>query len=293
VARAADVRLQVSHIVPRRGGPSDALERSIEVVERARADGVDIAFDAHTRLFGITNLNVVLPPWALEGGIQSIAARLADPAARAEMKRYNSLISSFGLGGWENVFVLDAPHTPETRERSIADLATGGKDPYDVMHDVLLAHVDEIHRPMCICWSYHEDQLALAFSHPLCMVGSDATTLSPDGPLGDTAFHGAYTWASWYFRRMVRERGLLSSHEAVHRLTALPADRMGMRDRGRVAPGMRADLAVLDPDGFRENGTVEDPNRLASGVIHVVINGQIALEGGHATGIRAGHVLRR
>jgi len=182
VARQAAVRLQVSHIVPRRGGPSDALARSIEVVDRALAEGLDIAFDAHTRLFGITNLNVALPTWALAHGPQAIAERLQDPGTRRKLKTYQSLISSFGLGGWEHVFVLDAPRAG-VGTHSIGELATDGRDAYDVIYDVLLAEVDQIHRPMCICWSYEEDQLASTFVHPLCMVGSDATTLSPDGPL--------------------------------------------------------------------------------------------------------------
>jgi N-acyl-D-aspartate/D-glutamate deacylase len=171
--------------------------------------------------------------------------------------------------------------------------SAGDQDAYDVMYDVLLSEIDALHRPMCICWSYAEDQLARAFAHPLCMVGSDATTLSPDGPLADSTFHGAYTWAAWFFRRIVQERGALSVEAAVHRLTAQPADRIGLRDRGRLARGMRADVVVLDADGFREHGTVENPNRLASGISTVVINGHLAVDGGQTTGRRAGEVLRR
>jgi N-acyl-D-aspartate/D-glutamate deacylase len=286
------VRLQVSHIVPRRGGPPDALARSIEVVDRALAEGMDIAFDAHTRLFGITNLNVALPAWALADGPQAIAQRLQDPGTRRELKNYQSLISSFGLGGWEHVFVLDAPRAG-VGAHSIGELASDGRDAYDVIYDVLLAEVDEIHRPMCICWSYEEDQLTSTFAHPLCMVGSDATTLSPDGPLAESVFHGAYTWAAWFFRRMVRERKEMSVEAAIHRLTGLPAERIGLRDRGRLAPGMCADVVVLDPERFRERGTVEQPNELASGVNTVVVNGRLAVEAGQVTGERSGAVLRR
>ncbi len=292
VARQSGARLQVSHIVPRRGGPPDALARSIEVVDRALAEGMDVAFDAHTRLFGITNLNVALPAWALADGPQAIAERLRDAGTRRELKNYQSLISSFGLGGWEHVFVLDAPRAG-VGTHSIGELATDGRDAYDVIYDVLLAEVAEIHRPMCICWSYEENQLASSFVHPLCMVGSDATTLSPDGPLAESVFHGAYTWAAWFFRRIVRERKAMSIEAAIHRLTGQPADRIGLRDRGRLARSMRADVAVLDPNQFRELGTVERPNELASGVNTVLVNGRLVVEAGQTTGIRSGEVLRR
>jgi N-acyl-D-aspartate/D-glutamate deacylase len=80
---------------------------------------------------------------------------------------------------------------------------------------------------------------------------------------------------------------------AIHRLTGQPADRIGLRDRGRLARGMRADVAVLDSDQFRELGTVEQPNELAAGVNTVLVNGRLAVEAGQTTGVRSGEVLRR
>ena len=76
---------------------------------------------------------------------------------------------------------------------------------------------------MVLLTVYDEATQKLAFAHPLCMPGSDATTLAPDGPLAGKIFHGAYTWAAWFWRAMVREWKLLKPEEAVHRLTGLPA----------------------------------------------------------------------
>ena len=101
VAEASGVRLQVSHIIPRRGGPIGARERAIDAVQLAYDRGMDIGFDAHTRLHGITNVSAALPAWAFDGGTRCLADRLKDPASRAEMKKHPSIISSFGLGGWD------------------------------------------------------------------------------------------------------------------------------------------------------------------------------------------------
>jgi len=99
-AAGAEVRLQVSHLIPRAGGPPDALERCIEAIDHASAGGnLDVSFDIHTRLFGITNLSAALPPWALAGTSAEVAARLRDPTARGHMRTYQSLISSFLLAG--------------------------------------------------------------------------------------------------------------------------------------------------------------------------------------------------
>jgi N-acyl-D-amino-acid deacylase len=124
------------------------------------------------------------------------------------------------------------------------------------------------------------------------MPGSDATTLAPDGPLKASTFHGAYTWAAWFYRFMVRQEGLLTPAEAVRRLTAVPAERLGLSDRGLLRPGAAADVVVFD-DALSERGTTFEPNQLASGVSHVVVNGVVTLRDGALTGERAGRVLRR
>jgi len=288
-AERAGVRLQVSHITPR-GGREDT-ERCIELVEAARARGADAAFDMHTRFFGTTYLKVMLPPWALEGGPAALARRLADPAERARMKTFRSLITA--LGDWERVVLLDNPALPELSRRSIADVAREKAcDPYDAAYDILLAEVEQLHRPMVILHSYSEDLLRLTYCHDACTVGSDATTLAPDGKLADSTFHGAYTWAAWFWRRMARETGTFTPEEAVRKLAGLPAERLGLGDRGVLREGARADLAIFDPETFGETATTFEPNSVARGMRHVVVNGVVTLRDGHLTGERGGHVLR-
>jgi N-acyl-D-aspartate/D-glutamate deacylase len=125
------------------------------------------------------------------------------------------------------------------------------------------------------------------------MPASDATTLAPDGPLADSHFHGAYTWASWFYRFMVREHRLLDPEEAIHRLTGLPASRLGLHDRGILETGTRADVVVFSPERYGERGTIFEPSLPAAGVEHVLVNGVLSLSDGELTADRAGAVLRR
>ena len=290
-ARRSGARLQVSHLVPRPGAPADALERSMSAIDGASASGLEVAFDVHTRLFGFTNLSVALPRWVVDGGPSLVRAVLRD--RRAELREHRSIVDSFGIRGYGGVFIVDAPNTPEVAGRSVADLAGPGRDPRDVIFDVLAAHAERVDGPMCIGWSYTVDQIAAAAAHPRCSPSSDATTFSPGGPIGHHVFHGAFTWAAWYLETVVRARQALTLEAAIHRLTGLPAGQIGLADRGAVRVGARADLAVFDPTAMRATGSFEEPNRLAEGMRHVLVNGAFAVENGQITGVRAGRALRR
>lgn len=288
-ARNAAVRLQVSHLLPRAG--RDECERCVEVVERALARGDDLAFDMHTRLYGTTYLSTVIPPWAMEGGKAALAGRLGDRAARRRMKEFRSILSAGG--DWQRIVLLDNALWPEYARRDIAAIAEErGQEPLDTVYDLLVRAVDDLHRLMVIIHCYVPDQQREIFSHPSCMPGSDATTLATDGPLANSAFHGAYTWASWFYRFMVRETGALKPEEAIHRLSGLPARTLELSDRGRIARGASADIAIFNPETFGEQGTTFEPNQLAAGMVHVMVNGVPTLRDGVLTGNQAGQVLR-
>ncbi len=286
----AEVRLQVSHLVPRNG--IEESHRCIELVERARAGGQDVAFDMHTRAFGLTNLYAALPAWALGAERDDLAAILADPAKRDAMRSHRSILSAGN--DWSRIVLLDSEVWPELGRRDLASIAAErGQEPLDAVYDLLLGGVDELHKLMVIIHAYSEEQQREAFAHPLCVPASDATTLAPDGRLAHSFFHGAYTWAAWFWRFMVTDGGLLTPEDAVHRLTGQPAERIGLTDRGVLREGARADVAVFDPGAFAERGTVYEPNLLAEGMRHVLVNGVPTLRDGRPTGERAGQVLRR
>jgi N-acyl-D-amino-acid deacylase len=290
VAQAAQARLQVSHLVPRNG--IEESRRSMEIVEHARDGGLDVEFDMHTRLFGLTHLYAALPPWVLAEEPAAQAELLRDPAARDRMRPHRSILSAGD--DWSRIVLLDNPFWPQYARRDVASVAAErGQEPLDAVYDLLLGAVEAPHRLMVIIHAYTEEEQREAFAHPLCVPGSDATTLAPDGPLADSWFHGAYTWASWFYRFMVREERLLTPAQAVHKLTAQPAARIGLTDRGVLRPGMRADVTVFDGERFAERGTTFEPNRLATGVMHVFVNGVHTLRDGELTGERAGRVLRR
>jgi N-acyl-D-amino-acid deacylase len=287
---AAEVRLQVSHLMPRSG--EDDGRRVMDLVETARAGGQDVAFDMHTRLYGTTFLASLLPPWAREGSGRDIADRLHNAETRARIKDFRSILSA--SGDWERVVLLDNPLFPAYARHSLADIGRQrDQHPHDAALDLLAEGADDLSRPMVIIHCHTERQQREVFAHPLCMPGSDATTLAPDGPLASSVFHGAYSWASWFWRFMVRDARALTPEEAIFKLTGLPARTLNLIVRGTLAEGAAADIAVFSAEDFGERATTFEPNQLAAGMRHVVVNGKLALHDGALTADRAGQVIRR
>jgi len=289
-AREAGAQLQISHIIPRSTDHGE-IEGAFERVETARRQDLDVSFDMHTRPFGTTMLNTLLPPWVMAMDEADRLRVLADRAARERIRTFPSIITS--LGDWSRVILMDMPPWPDYGRKSMVEVADmRGQDPFDAALD-LLARESEGSRPfMVLLPCYTEAQQAAFFSHPGCVPASDATTLAPDGPLAEASFHGAYSWAAWFYRFMVRERRLIRPEEAVHRMTVKPASILGLRERGRLVEGLLADIVVFDPESYGERAEMFTPNRLASGVSDLFVNGVHTISAGAVTGQRAGAVIR-
>jgi N-acyl-D-aspartate/D-glutamate deacylase len=290
IASESGVQLQVSHLMPRSG--DEECRRCLDAVEEAHARGQSVNFDMHTRLYGTTMLSTLLPPWCLEGGVAGLRRNLASTAARARIKSFGSLIAS--LRDWERVQLLDIPGRPDISRRTLAYIGGQlGRDPHDCALDILAEEADSLHRTMVLLHAYGANAQKLAFTHPLCVPGSDATTLSPNGPLSGSVFHGAYSWASWFWRMLVREWKLLRPEQAVNRLTGAPASILGLSDRGTIRVGYHADIAVFAPEEFADSATTFQPNQLARGMQHVFVNGVPAMLNGTRTPNASGSVLKR
>jgi N-acyl-D-aspartate/D-glutamate deacylase len=290
-AALSGARTQISHAMPMPGSPAGMTERTFELVDSGRAKGYDVAFDMHTRAWGEVNLSAMLPLWALAGERDDIDRRLASTSEREKIKQYPSYIRRFVTNPGPDEMMVMLTRDKSVAGRTLTELTPEGGDPLDTIMDILRGEGDDIHRPLVLIKMYPEDDLAEFYQHPQCAVASDATTLSLDGPLQDAVFYGAFTWASWFLRRIVRERQAMTLPEAVRRVTSLPAQRIGLSDRGVLRVGARADVAMFNLPEVLDKGTLESPNQVARGTAHVLVNGVPALRNGAITGARPGVVL--
>jgi N-acyl-D-amino-acid deacylase len=145
-----------------------------------------------------------------------------------------------------------------------------------------------------IAFGASEEDTTAVLQHELIMIASDGQAIAPDGPLAAAKPHPRfYGTFPRVLGRMVREQQALAMEQAIWKMTGYPAARLGLRDRGLLRPGMRADITVFRADGVLDSATYDAPHVYPRGVEYVVVNGKIALLHGTATGVRAGRVLRR
>lgn len=295
VGREAEMPVQISHIKaagrPNWGRVADALA----LVDAARAEGLDVMADVYPYTASSTMLRTLLPDWALEGGIPAMLERLRDPDARARIRKEleapdpgGSLLDRIG---WEHIMIAYCARRKDAEGRRLSEIAAArGTDPIDAVFELL---VDEGGGATMILFQLDEADLRRALVHPQVMIGSDGSALAPYGELGAGKPHPrSYGTFPRVLGLYAREQRLLSLAQAVHKMTGLPARRLGLRDRGEVRPGARADLVVLDPRRVADQATYEDPHRYPVGIEHVLVNGRFVIKDGEHTGSLPGRVLR-
>jgi N-acyl-D-amino-acid deacylase len=157
--------------------------------------------------------------------------------------------------------------------------------------DLVLADRDRVRH---VHFSMDETDVETVMRHRLTAIGSDGNSLAPEGPLGDGVPHPrSYGTFPRILGTFVRDRGVLDLEEAVHKMTGMPAARIGLDDRGLLRPGMQADVTVFDPDRVAQGGDFVTPDVYPEGIEHVLVNGQFVIRDGEHTGRRPGVAIGR
>jgi N-acyl-D-amino-acid deacylase len=297
VGRRAGLPVQLSHhkVMGRANWPK--VGDTLEMVDKASSGGMDVLMDQYPYTAGSTGLAVVLPRWALVGGVAKMRERLADPVQREKIReqiaaqRPEELKAGLRVFEPDTVVIAEVPDGPLTEHigRTLTEVAEArGQNPVDAALDLLAEAGGEI---LTIVHGQSEDNLRRIMRHPLTAIGSDGWTLSPEA--GGRPHPRSYGTYARVLGQYVREEKVLSLEEAVRKMTSLPAGRLGLTDRGVITEGAVADLVLFDPNSITDNATFEHPHRFCGGVRMVVVNGVVVVDGGKDTGAAAGRVLRR
>jgi len=295
IGDAGGVAVQIAHVKASGRESWPKLDGALGLIDDARRRGVDVAGDVYPYNAGATKMDNLMPAWAHEGGVSRLLERLADRATRKRItdeclvdgERWGTV--SQGRIGFDQVFIA-ACRRRELEGLNLAQLATQtGKPPAEALMDLLL---DEGCTVAMVSFSQSLDNVAKVLAHPALMIGSDSIPLySGEGERPGKPHPRTYGTFPRVLGEYARDRKLFSLETAVHKMTGMPASRLGLTDRGVVRAGAVADLVVVDAGAVKDESSYADPHRYPSGIPYVVVNGQVAVDGGRLVGPGAGRVL--
>ncbi len=297
VAKSAGLPLQLSHHKAEGSGNWGKVETTLGMVDAARAAGLDVQMDQYPYTAFMTSLAVqTLPRRVLGLPTEEIGAIMTDPVRRAEIvaemrQAHPEWDDTSDQSAWANMQIGVCRDRPEIQGQPIARLAREADcSPIDYVIDLIVLTGGYV---SAVNFAIGEPDIARVMRYEWTAIGSDGVGTHPGGTGSKDQVHPrAYGTFPRVLGRYVREMGVLTHAEAIHKMTGLPARRMGLADRGRIAPGAFADLTLYNPNTVSDRATFDDPHQFAAGIETVLINGRIAHEAGRPTGLRAGRVLR-
>lgn len=298
IARESGIRAEVYHLKAAGRDNWDKLGPAIERIEAARDEGLGVAANMYTYTAGSTGLNAAMPPWVQEGGFEAWRQRLQDPAIRARVADAMETPTD----AWENLYLaagadnvlLTGFRNDSLRSligQTLAEVAEErGTTPAETAMDLV---VEDSSRVDVVYFLMSEENVQRQIALPWITFGSDAGSMATEGVFLESNTHPrAYGNFARLLGRYVREEQVIPLEKAIHRLTALAAERLNIRHRGRLEPGYFADLAIFDPDSIQDHATYAAPHQYATGMVHVLVNGVLVLRDGTHTGATPGRVVR-
>ena len=303
IAARAELPAEVFHLkaLGQRNWP--LMDLGIELIERARDDGIVVTANAYPYTANGTHLHACLPPGLHAGGHSELIRRLADPVIREQAK----LAMVRPGNGWENLYelcggaaqiVVMGPgklyqHFAGKTLAEIAE-ALGTDAPEAAIRLIEATPLDEKRGVQCVFFTMSDENVEKVLRLPWVSLGSDApSTAAEESRLGEPTHPRAYGCFARFLGHYVRERNVTGLPDAVRRLASLPATNLGLAGRGRVEEDFFADLVVFDPEEVADHATYEQPHQYASGVRAVLVNGAVVVREGRFTGRLAGRHLRR
>jgi len=299
IAEASGAPAEIYHLKEAGQDNWGKLDTIVAMIDAERAKGVRISADMYTYTAAATGLDAAMPPWVQSGGLEQWIARLKQPAVRARVaaemrERHPTWWESYYAGAGPEKTLLLAFKNPAIKPltgKTLAEVARmRGKSPEETAMDLV---VEDGSRVAVAYFLMSEENVRRQIALPWMSFASDEAAPAPEGVFLLSHVHPrAYGNFARLLGHYVRETHVLSLPEAIRRLTSLPAGNLSLKDRGRLAPGVFADIVVFDPATMSDHATYDNPAQLATGVEQVLVNGRFAVRDGLPTGAATGRVVR-
>ena len=299
IARTAHIPVEIFHLKVAGHENWGDMPKVIAKIDAARAQGLDISADTYAYTAWGNDLASFIPPWAHAGGNAALLERLKDPQTRARIEKDMQTPSDAWSNDWLEVpgphaIEITSVHNPALKSfegKRLDDVAKAWHEkPIDALLDILIR--DHAATGVAV-FGMSQPDVTLALKQPWVSICDDAAAQAPTGKLGQGHPHPrAYAAFARIIAKYVREDHALALPDAIRKLTALPAQRMGLARRGVIRQGMWADIDIFDPAQLRAPATFEQPKQLAQGMSYVLVNGVPVIADGEMTQALPGKVLR-
>lgn len=292
IAREAKIPVVLTHHKVIGKAMWGASRQTLAMIDSARAEGLDVMADQYPYTASSTGFNVLVPAWAQADGDTAFARRLRDPVLRDSIEKgiVGILENDRGGGDLRRVQFASVRWKPDLNGKTLYDWAVERGVPTTSAGAVPL--VIEGVQQGGASMVYHvidEGDVQRIMRHRWTAIASDGALSRPGPAVPHPRNYGTFPRV---LGRYVRELKVLSLPEAVRKMTSLPAARLGLGDRGRIANGLMADLVVFDPATVADRATFEAPHQYPAGIDYVIVNGVVEVDGGRLTAVRGGRVLR-
>ena len=293
IGREAEIPVQIQHHKAMGVAQFGWSANTLAMIDSANASGLDVRHDLYPYTAGSTGSSVIFPPWALAGGQDSLVARGSDPAVRPQVEEgMRDRLGNEWVGDDLNrIQFRTVPSAPEFDGKTLADYAAAQGLPNTVASGIQMGI--ELQLAGGFSAIYHvmdEGDVQRIMRHPLATFQTDGDPVGYGEGFPHPRSYGAFPRV---LARYVRDLGVLTLEEAIHKMTRLSMDRLGQAERGSIAEGMIADLVVFDPETIQDNADYVQPHQFSTGIETMIINGTLVIDGMALTGERPGTVLTR
>tara|TARA_Y100001960_G_C14779767_1_gene885749 strand:+ start:5015 stop:6580 length:1566 start_codon:yes stop_codon:yes gene_type:complete len=266
--------------------------KTLALVDSARASGLDILIDQYPYNASYTGISVLIPTWARAGGNKEFAKRVSNPILKDSIKKgiIFNILNDRGGNDLSRVQFAKVNWMPELEGKTLKDWSEIKGLESTIENGAELVIEAQLNGgASCVFFAMDEKDVENIMKHPKTMIASDGRLVKPGQGHPHPRWYGTFPRVLGHY---VREKKILSLSEAIYKMTLLPAKTMGLKNRGEIKVGMKADLAIFDADKIIDKSTFKSPHQYPEGIYFVIVNGQIAIDNNQFMNIKSGEVLR-
>ncbi len=292
ISRHSGTRVQISHLKTSGNRNWRKVEDMGKIIGHAREDGIDVTSDRYPYIAAATDLDVILPHWVYEGGVEQQIRRLQDAKAR---KQIVSEVPQAEEGSFWDGIMVSSVFTAKNKwmeGKTVSEIATSlNKPAWETVFDLL---IEEDTRVDIFLFSMCEENLEKILGWDFVFIGSDSSMRANQGVLSENKPHPrSYGTFARVLGRYCREKNLFPLEKAIQKMTGLPAQKAGLDKRGLLREGYFADIVIFDPAKVVDKSSFAEPHQYSEGMEYVIVNGRLTVKNGKHTGALNGRILRK